>query len=85
MLSAIMNSWGNLVKRRPSLMEFVVSSIMHWSPTQLKNRPYLEVRSVEKSVRILLTHISRWVALFLLCSPDTEYILGHLKERHMRG
>ncbi|KAH9846038.1 Symplekin tight junction protein C terminal-domain-containing protein [Lenzites betulinus] len=58
-LSAIMNSWANLVKRRPGLVELVVSSIMHWSPTQLKSSPYSDVRSVEKSVRILLIHISR--------------------------
>ncbi|KAL1941146.1 hypothetical protein VTO73DRAFT_7358 [Trametes versicolor] len=58
-ISAIMNSWANLVKRRPALMDLVVSSIMHWSPTHLKSRPYLDVRSVEKSIRILLTHISR--------------------------
>ncbi|KAI0820808.1 Symplekin tight junction protein C terminal-domain-containing protein [Trametes gibbosa] len=58
-LSAIMNSWANLVKKRPALVELVVSSIMHWSPAQLRSSPYSDVRSVEKSVRILLTHVSR--------------------------
>ncbi|KAI0629295.1 Symplekin tight junction protein C terminal-domain-containing protein [Trametes polyzona] len=58
-LSAIMNSWANLVKKRPALVELVVSSLMHWSPSQLKGQPYSAIRSVEKSVRILLNHISR--------------------------
>ncbi|KAI0675546.1 Symplekin tight junction protein C terminal-domain-containing protein [Trametes maxima] len=58
-LSAVMNSWANLTKKRPNLVELVVSSIIHWTPVQLKGQPYSVVRSVEKSVKILLTHVSR--------------------------
>ncbi|KAI9064047.1 hypothetical protein FKP32DRAFT_1714615 [Trametes sanguinea] len=58
-LSAIINSWANLVKKRPALVELVVSSLTAWSPVRLDGQPYLVVRSVEKSVRILLNHISR--------------------------
>ncbi|CDO73286.1 hypothetical protein BN946_scf185008.g48 [Trametes cinnabarina] len=58
-LSAIINSWANLVKKRPALVELVVSSLTAWSPVRLEGQPYLVIRSVEKSVRILLNHISR--------------------------
>ena len=59
MLSAILNSWANLVKRRPALVEFVVSSLSQWTPVKFEGQPASVVRSMEKSVRILLTHISR--------------------------
>ncbi|KAI8996570.1 Symplekin tight junction protein C terminal-domain-containing protein [Trametes punicea] len=58
-LSAIVNSWANLVKKRPALVELVVSTLTAWTPARLEGQPYLIVRSVEKSVRILLNHISR--------------------------
>ncbi|KAI0766933.1 Symplekin tight junction protein C terminal-domain-containing protein [Trametes elegans] len=58
-LSAIFNSWANLVKKRPALAELVISTLTQWSPSRLEGQPYLVVRSVEKTVRILLNHISR--------------------------
>ncbi|KAI0352302.1 hypothetical protein OH77DRAFT_1523357 [Trametes cingulata] len=58
-LSAIINSWANLVKKRPALVEVVVSTLTQWSPARLEGQPYSVIRSVEKSVRILLNHISR--------------------------
>ncbi|KAI0372816.1 hypothetical protein BV20DRAFT_1034476 [Pilatotrama ljubarskyi] len=58
-LSAIINSWGNLVKKRPALVEVVVTTLTQWSPARLEGQPFMVIRSVEKSVRILLTHISR--------------------------
>ena len=61
MLSAILNSWANLLKRRPALTEWVMQSLTQWTPVKLEGLPASSIRSIEKSVRILLTHISRSV------------------------
>ncbi|KAI0272578.1 Symplekin tight junction protein C terminal-domain-containing protein [Gloeopeniophorella convolvens] len=59
LLSAILNSWSNLVKLRPGFVQIVVSSLTLWTPAPLQGLPHSTIKSVEKSVRILLTHISR--------------------------
>ncbi|RDX54248.1 hypothetical protein OH76DRAFT_1398571 [Lentinus brumalis] len=59
MLSAILNSWANLLKKRPALTEWVLQSLTQWTPVKLEGLPPSAIRSIEKSVRILLTHISR--------------------------
>ncbi|KAH9983897.1 Symplekin tight junction protein C terminal-domain-containing protein [Russula compacta] len=59
LISAILNSWSNLVKMRPSFVQIVVSSLTLWTPAPLLGLPFASIRSIEKSVRILLTHISR--------------------------
>ena len=60
LLSAILNSWSSLVKLRPGFVQIVVSSLTLWTPAPLVGLPFTSIRSVEKSVRILLTHISRY-------------------------
>jgi symplekin len=59
LISAILNSWSNLVKLRPGFVQIVVSSLTLWTPAPLLGLPFAAIKSVEKSVRILLTHISR--------------------------
>ncbi|KAI0255985.1 Symplekin tight junction protein C terminal-domain-containing protein [Lactifluus subvellereus] len=59
LISAILNSWSGLVKLRPGLVQILVSSLTLWTPAPLLGLPFASIRSVEKSVRILLTHISR--------------------------
>ncbi|KAG6336042.1 hypothetical protein ID866_3041 [Astraeus odoratus] len=59
LLTAIINSWGNLVKQRPALVHLVVSSLTSWTPAALAGQPASTIKSVEKSIRILLVHISR--------------------------
>ncbi|KAI6044311.1 Symplekin tight junction protein C terminal-domain-containing protein [Pisolithus marmoratus] len=58
-LTAIVNSWSTLVRQRPSLVHLVVSSLTSWAPASLVGRPASAIKSVEKSIRILLVHISR--------------------------
>ncbi|KAI0954916.1 hypothetical protein AcW1_006666 [Taiwanofungus camphoratus] len=58
-LSAILNSWSTLIKLRPTLVEVVVSSLSRWTPAKLEGLPASSIKSVEKSIRILLLHISR--------------------------
>lgn len=61
MLSALINSGANLVKKRPALVEVVMSTLMQWTPVKLEGQPASVIRSIEKSIRILLNHISRSV------------------------
>ncbi|KAH7914854.1 Symplekin tight junction protein C terminal-domain-containing protein [Hygrophoropsis aurantiaca] len=58
-LSAITNSWSNLVKHRPAMVHLVVSSLASWTPAALAGAHASTIKSVEKGVRILLLHISR--------------------------
>lgn len=58
-MSAILNSWPNLVKLRPLLAQNIIGAVCAWSPAALVGFPYGTVRSVEKSIRILLIHILR--------------------------
>ncbi|KAH0836650.1 Symplekin tight junction protein C terminal-domain-containing protein [Lanmaoa asiatica] len=58
-LTAVLNSWSNLVKQRPTLVQLVVSSLASWTPAALAGLSASAVKSVEKSIRILLIHISR--------------------------
>ncbi|KAN0103913.1 Symplekin tight junction protein C terminal domain containing protein [Russula decolorans] len=59
LISAILNSWSSLIKQRLGFIQIVVSSLTLWTPAPLLGLPFTSIRSVEKSVRILLTHISR--------------------------
>jgi symplekin len=60
-LSALLNSWGTLTKMRPSTVQFVVTALKQWSPGALANLSMASIKSVEKALRILLVHISRFV------------------------
>lgn len=64
-LSAVINSWSQLVKLRPALVELVVSSLASWTPAALAGLPATHIKSVEKAVRILLMHISRYASTHL--------------------
>ena len=41
------------------MLELVVSTLEHWTPSKLLGQPAHIVKSVEKSLRILLMHLSR--------------------------
>lgn len=60
-LSAILNSWSALIKMRPLLVNLVVSALTTWTPAALAGQSSIAVRSIEKIVRVLLVHISRFV------------------------
>ncbi|KAF6752970.1 Symplekin tight junction protein C terminal-domain-containing protein [Ephemerocybe angulata] len=59
LLSAMVNSWANLVKLRPHLVPGMINTLKQWTPAALAGQPALGVRSVEKSIRILLVNMSR--------------------------
>lgn len=56
---AVVNSWASLVKARPALTEVLVSTLAQWTPSKLEGQPAFSIKSVEKTIRILLIHISR--------------------------
>lgn len=60
LLSAILNSWSNLIKLRSNLVQLVVSTLASWTPAALAGQSYNSIKSVEKAVRILLNHILRY-------------------------
>ncbi|KAI0050978.1 hypothetical protein FA95DRAFT_1555019 [Auriscalpium vulgare] len=61
-LTALVNSCGNLMKARPVFAPLLVSSLAAWTPAFLVGLPYNSIKGVEKSIRILLTHLSRTTA-----------------------
>lgn len=63
LLSALLNSWANLVKLRPAALPLVISTLRSWTPTALGGLSASSVKSIEKSIRILLVHISRYATL----------------------
>lgn len=81
MLTAVVNSWSSLAKLRPPLVTVIVTALAQWSPRQLDGLSALSIKSVEKSIRILLSHISRSVVHSIpLCDP-TDFFVP--KERQM--
>ncbi|KAF9557340.1 hypothetical protein CPC08DRAFT_710481 [Agrocybe pediades] len=59
LLSALLNSWGNLVKHRPATLPLVITTLRSWTPAALVGQSASNIKSVEKAVRILLNHIAR--------------------------
>lgn len=72
LLTALLNSWVNLVKQRPSTFPYVVNTLRNWTPTSLATLPASSIKSVEKAVRILLVHLSRL--------PSSNQYLGQINE-----
>lgn len=66
MMAAVVNSWGSSAKQRPALAHVIVSSLVAWNPGAIYQFPATAVRSVEKAVKILLLHFSRWVDFIFL-------------------
>ena len=62
LLSALLNSWVNLVKLRPATLPMVISTLRSWTPAVLGGLSASSVKSIEKSIRILLVHISRYAS-----------------------
>lgn len=63
LLTALLNSWVNLVKQRPATFPYVVTTLRSWTPAALASLPASSVKSVEKAVRILLMHMLRYAIL----------------------
>lgn len=71
-LSALLNSWPNLIKQRPVTVSLVVTALRQWTPAALNGLPASSIRSVDKAVRILLVHISR--------IPSNSQYVGQISE-----
>jgi symplekin len=54
-----------LTKLRPAMLPLVVTTLKQWTPAALAGLPAASVKSVEKSVRILLQHLARYVCFVL--------------------
>lgn len=64
-VSAVVTCVASLVKTRPVFANLVVTALTNWSPTSLTNAGHSnsQVRSVEKVVRVSLSHLLRSVSL----------------------
>ncbi|WVQ74393.1 hypothetical protein IAR50_003994 [Cryptococcus sp. DSM 104548] len=60
-LHPIINSFPSLAKMRQSIAPLVVHSLASWKPNTMAaaGRPAMEIRAVEKTVRIAMTHLIR--------------------------
>ena len=61
LLTALVNSWANLVKLRPHMVPYMIGTFKQWTPASLAGQSALGIRSVEKCIRILLVNILRYV------------------------
>ncbi|KAG8748374.1 hypothetical protein FRC10_005921 [Ceratobasidium sp. 414] len=58
-LSALINTLATLFKQRPTLANLIIQAVLTWTPAAMGSQSPMSVRSVEKSVKILLHHIYR--------------------------
>lgn len=72
LLSAMLNAWVTLIKQRPSTLPYLINALRAWTPVALTGLPASSIKSVEKAVRIVLTHILRCVVI--------TFILQHTKQ-----
>ncbi|PWN33950.1 uncharacterized protein FA14DRAFT_161557 [Meira miltonrushii] len=56
LVMASMNCLSSLAKLRPSLSPIVFEALISWSPSALSGSPYMTVRSVEKTLKLLYQH-----------------------------
>lgn len=56
LVMASMNCLSSLAKLRPSLSPIVFEALISWSPSALIGSPYMTIRSVEKTLKLLYQH-----------------------------
>ncbi|GAA5904392.1 RNA-processing protein PTA1 [Sporobolomyces salmoneus] len=59
LVSALTTSLTALVKVRNQFTQLVVTALTNWAPTTLAGQSYSQIKSVEKVIRISLTHLLR--------------------------
>lgn len=59
LVSALTTSLTALVKVRNQFTQLVVTALTNWAPTALAGQSYSQIKSVEKVIRISLTHLLR--------------------------
>lgn len=65
LVGAVVASLATLVKARPQYVQLVVTSLTNWTPAALVGQGAAQVKSVEKVVRISLSHLVKCVSLSL--------------------
>lgn len=56
-ISASANTLSNLVKIRPVFSNLILTALSNWTPGALIGQPNTQVKSVEKTIKICLTHL----------------------------
>lgn len=63
LVSALVNSLTALLKSRPTFASLIITAFSNWTPAALVECTATEIRSVEKTVKISLTHLLKYVLL----------------------
>ncbi|QRV74154.1 symplekin [Ceratobasidium sp. AG-Ba] len=58
-LSALINTLATLFKQRPPLAHLIIQAVIAWTPASMGSQSAMSIRSVEKSVKILLQNLYR--------------------------
>ncbi|GAB00040.1 uncharacterized protein L969DRAFT_96650 [Mixia osmundae IAM 14324] len=74
LISAIINALVLLAKARPLHGQLIVTTFTNWTPNALGNLSFTQVRSVEKTLRIALVHLSRVPSVTLYNPQILEYL-----------
>jgi symplekin len=61
LVSAVTTTLSVLVKMRPMFANLIITALSNWTPAALGEHSNTAVRSVEKTVRISLTHLLKFV------------------------
>lgn len=61
LVSAIVTSLITLIKSRPQYAQLVITSLTNWTPAALPSRNAVQVKSVEKVVKLSLQHLLKYV------------------------
>lgn len=62
-LTAVVNTLPPIVKARPTLVPVFVPALTGWTPGPISGLPRGEVRSVEKVVKVAMSHLEKSVEL----------------------
>jgi len=73
MLTAIINGFATWAKLRPAMSQLIVGTFESWTPNSLQGLSASAVKSVEKSIRILLMHLARCATSHSMPSSFTTY------------
>lgn len=72
---AAINCLSTLAKLRTQIGKIVLEAMISWTPAALAEQSHVQVRNVEKTVRLLFFHFLRYVNGSVR-SPRSSFMLG---------
>ncbi|KZV71528.1 hypothetical protein PENSPDRAFT_751633 [Peniophora sp. CONT] len=84
-VTSLINSWAPLVRLRPTHIQLVVTSLTSWRPNAFTGQSFTTIKSVEKSVRIFLVHISHLGSAVAPFNPEIRQAIAEIDGRIEKG